>query len=106
MQFDPMEMARARLALHYAVCNNLFDRTRKVNLIDIARYEKNGQVSDKPAIRFHVDEKIPDTHLEAMGREPLQRQPILDIPTMVVKGKYHLHQWSWWGRRPDPHLAG
>lgn len=109
MQVDPKEMARARVALHYAVGNHLFDRPRKVKLIDIGRYAHDGRVEDRLAIRFHVDEKIPDTQLEAMGREPLQRQPILDIPTMVIEGKYYLHQWSWWGggwrRWADPRTS-
>ncbi len=109
MQIDPKEMAHARLALQYAVGSHLFDRARKVKLIDIGRYEHGGQVEDRLALRFHVDEKIPDTRLEAMGREPLQRRSILDIPTMVVEGKYRLHQWSWWGggwrRWSDPRTS-
>jgi endonuclease G len=92
-----MELAYARIALQKAVGWYLFDHARKVNLIDIAWYEKGGQMHDRLAIRFHVDERIPDTQLEAMGREPLQSQPILGIPTMVIEGKYYPQQWSWWG---------
>jgi len=103
MRIDSMEMARAWLAQQYAVSDYLFDRPRKINLIDIGQYEKDGQAQDRLAVRFHVDEKIPAVHLESIGRSPLQEQPILDIPTMVIEGKYRPHQWSGWGGwRPWP----
>lgn len=98
MEFDPEEMARARMALQDAVSSHLFDRDRRVYLIDIGRYEQGGQIYDKLAVRFHVDSKIQPVQLQAMGKEPLNWRPIRDIPTMVMEGKYHLHQWSGWGR--------
>jgi endonuclease G len=97
MNIDPLEIARARAALHQAVGNFLFDRVRKINLIDIALFEGEGHSKSWLAIRFHVDKQIPGPQLEAVGREPLQRMSILDIPTMVVEGRYRPHQWSGWG---------
>lgn len=96
MNIDPLEITRVRAALHQAVGNFLFDRVRKINLIDIAQFEGEGHPKSWLAIRFHVDKQIPGPQLEAMGREPLQRMSILNIPTMVVEGQYRPHQWSGW----------
>lgn len=108
MQINPIEMARARLALGQMVHYALFDRVRGVHLIDIGQYEENGQAYNKLAIRCHVEEYILRPQLESIGRAPLQEQELFDTPTMVIKGNYRLHQAAWWGgwRRPsNPHTS-
>ncbi len=103
MTITPSELMRARLALQKAVGRNLFDRARRINLIDIALYEENGQVYDVPAIRYHVDDFIPSMGLESMGRTPLQLEPIDGVPTMVVRGSYRPQQWwPWWPGTSSP----
>jgi endonuclease G len=106
MKIDSMEMAHSRLALHQAVATCLFDRFRKIRMVDIGMYEKNGRVENRLAIRFHVDEFIPNENLEVMGRTPLQTQPIYDIPTVVLKvGQIGLQQFGWrgnWWRSYNP----
>jgi len=103
MKITPSELARARLALQKAVGRNLFDRARRINLIDIALYEENGQPYDMPAIRYHVDDFIPAMELEAMGRTPLQLESIDGLPSMVVQGSYRPQQgWPPWGAGPGP----
>jgi hypothetical protein len=102
MQIDPGEMARARLALSQMARYALFDRVRGVHLIDIGQYEKDGQAYDKLAIRCHVDEYILGPQLESLGREPLQEKEFFDTQTIVIKGRYRLHQGTWWGGRWRP----
>lgn len=96
MNLDQMEIARATLAVQIATNRFLYDDPRKINLIDVAYYDKPGAPAGQLALRYHVDEKPPDIQLQAMGLAPLQEQPpILGLPTMVVVGKYEPHQF-WW----------
>ena len=97
MHIGSKEMARAQVALQQALGTCLYDRTREVNLIDFAQYEKNGQTYDRLALRFHVEYKISETQLETFGREPLQNLSFLGFPNMVTVSKPRLHQWTWPG---------
>jgi len=115
MHVGSREMARAQLALHQALGSCLYDRTRKINLIDLAQYEEDGQKHDRLALRFHVDYRIPETQLEALGREPLQNLSFVGFPSMVTESKPRLQQWygprRWyrsqgWGRTSsNPHTS-
>ncbi len=102
MTVDSMKMAYARLALRQAVGLYLFDRDRKINLIDIGLPVDGGRAgAEDVVLRFHVDEKIPLFQLEAMGKPPIAG-PIFGIPTQVIEGAYRPQLWPWWGRRTAP----
>ena len=115
MHIESNEMARANVAIHQALGFCLYDRTRKVNIIDLAQYQENGQAYDRLALRFHVDYKISETQLETFGREPLQNLSFLGFPSMVAVSNPRLQQWpspnSWyrsggWQRSTsDPHRS-
>lgn len=99
MNFDPMTIARAGLALHKATQAFLFDPN--VNLIGIGHPEHHGQMAENElAIRIHVKEKLSGMALE-FAAEAGYTQPIpseIDgFPTDVLQGTYHLHQSRVWG---------
>src|SRR4051794_21048592 len=102
MQFDPMTLARARLAMRVAARDHLFDPN--VRMVSVGLPEKGGQViEDELSIRFHVVEKYHSSiQLEAAlaygaTRSDL-RSPIrvgsFVFQTDVVQGKYHPHVWN------------
>lgn len=102
MDVNPMDIAQARLAVREAG-RYLFDRARKINMIDIGLKESGGEILNVLAIRFHVDEKLSGFQLEEADREQLPPSiGPFSIPTDVVVGKYRLHQLPWWGGRRTP----
>ncbi len=99
MNVDSTIIARVRYTMHEAIGDYLFDRKRKINLIDFGWKEVKGQkLEDVPAIRFHVVEKPSLMQLEATGIRPLPPS-IGPFPTDVLVGTYRPHRWrwSWWG---------
>jgi hypothetical protein len=112
MQFDPMMLARARLAMRVAAREHLFDPN--VRMVSVGLPEKAGQViEDEIAIRFHVVEKY-HTSIQlqsalAFGatrsdlRAPVRVGSFI-FQTDVVQGKYHPHAWGWnpWQPAPPP----
>jgi endonuclease G len=98
MNVDPLTMARARLALHKAAREFLFDPN--VNLMGIGYPEHNGRIAENElAIRVHVSQKLRGVALEtatAAGyTRPIPTQ-VDGFSTDVLQGKYHLHQWRSW----------
>jgi len=56
MQFDPMMLARARLAMRVGIRNHLFDPN--VRMVSVGLPEKGGKIIENQlAIRYHVVEK-------------------------------------------------
>lgn len=112
MQFDPMMLARARLAMRVGVRNHLFDPN--VRMISVGLPEKDGKiVEDELAIRYHVVEKYHsdmqlETALESGSTQSDLRAPIqvgqFLFQTDVVQGKYRPHLWGWnpWQPTPPP----
>jgi len=102
MNLDPRTMAQARLTLHKATRDFLFDPN--VNLMGIGHPEHLGRIAENElAIRFHVRQKLSGMALE-VATEAGYTQPIPaeinGFPTDVLQSTYHLHQlqtWrSWW----------
>jgi endonuclease G, mitochondrial len=98
MNFDPMTMSRARLALSKTTRTFLFDPN--VNLIGIGHPEHNNKIAENElAIRIHVKKKLSGVALEA-ATEAGYTHPIPSevggFPTDVLQGTYHLHQWQSW----------
>ena len=65
--------------------------------------ERDGRQYDQLAIRCHVTQKLPDVHLESIGRTPLQElKPTLGFPLMVMEGAYYPQSsWPWVARQPS-----
>lgn len=102
MHIDPRTMARAQLAVRDAVGRYLFDRERKINVIDAGFLEEEGKKVPEVAIRFHVDELLSGPQLEAVGKEELPRE-LYGFPREVIKGRYRTQQgrrWGGWWRTP------
>lgn len=103
MPFDPMMLARARLAMRVGVQNHLFDPN--VRMISVGLPEKGGKiVEDELAIRYHVAEKYHsqiqlEAALENGSTQSDLRAPIrvgqYTFQTDVVQGKYRPHLWGW-----------
>lgn len=98
MDFDPLTMARARLALHKTTRAFLFDPN--VNLIGVGYPEHNGKIAqDELAIRVHVKKKLSGLALEAAAvagfTQPLPSE-IDGFPTDVIQGTYRPDQWQSW----------
>lgn len=95
MNIDPIEHARARLALRQLCRTHLYDPN--VSLIDVGFKSTLGRV-DKGvvAIRVHVAKKFSKAHLEAVvggrGTAPVPRT-IGGFPTDVLEGTYRTHWW-------------
>jgi hypothetical protein len=105
MHIDRTTLTYAHLALNSAVRDYLFDRQRQITLIDFGHKEKGGRKLDRPAIRFHVEQKLSAYQLETACRAPLPGK-IEGFDTDVVVGTYATHPDSWtrwqsWGREKD-----
>jgi endonuclease G len=103
MSFDPMTMARARLALRKAVSQHLFDPN--VRMVSIGLPEKQGQlIENELAIRYHVRQKYETPfQLEAALESGMTNSDLTApvrvgrfvIQTDIVQGKYRPHLWNW-----------
>ena len=105
MNLDKKSLAYARLALHQAGRDFLFDPN--VNLIDFGLPSRGGKLSDGDlAIRIHVSRKLSGHALES-AIEAGQTAPIPDsiagFKTDVPVGAYNPNLWGWGGswRRPS-----
>jgi hypothetical protein len=110
MSFDPMTMARARLALRKAIHDHLFDPN--VRMVSIGLPEKEGQlIEDELAIRYHVREKFQTPFQLEAALESGMTNSDLTVPvrvghfviqTDIVQGKYRPHLWNWspWWNTP------
>ncbi len=107
MTADPMNLARARLAMGEAVRRHLSDPN--VGLIDFGLPEREGRIiEDELAIRFHVYRKFPRFALEAAIESGVTRADLSRPITVgafrfeanVIEGTYQPHQWprggGWW----------
>jgi endonuclease G len=103
VEIDRTTRAHARLALRKAVGAFLFEDN--INMIDFGLKESEGHIQDRPAIRFHVQQKLSGVALEAAeeaGRtRPIPRE-FEGFETDVPEGQYHTQPWPWgsWSRRP------
>jgi endonuclease G len=112
MEFDPMMLARARLAMRVGVRNHLFDPN--VRMVSVGLPEKDGKIiEDQLAIRYHVVEKYHtpiqlEAALENGSTQSDLRAPIrvgqFTFEADVVQGKYRPHIWGWnpWQPAPPP----
>ena len=112
MQFDPMMLARARLAMRVGIRNHLFDPN--VRMVSVGLPEKGGKIIENQlAIRYHVAEKYQtqiqlETALKNGSTQSDLRAPIrvgqFTFETDVVQGKYLPHVWGWnpWQPTPPP----
>lgn len=98
MKVDQMTTAHARLAMHEAAREFLFDPN--VNLIDFGYPSHGGQLAeDELTIRIHVRKKLSGFALEAAVQaghtRPIPRS-IGEFKTDVPEGTYRPHWWGWW----------
>jgi endonuclease G len=110
MEFDPMMLARARLAMRVGVQNHLFDPN--VRMVSVGLPEKGGKIiEDQLAIRYHVVEKYHtpiqlEAALENGSTHSDLRAPIrvgrFIFETDIVQGKYRPHIWGWNPWQPAP----
>ena len=109
MSLDRMTLARARLALHKAVRDWLFDPN--VTVIGFGYPKRANQFAkDELAICVHVrHKKRPGFELEAAVKRGMTGGTIpssIDgFPTDVQEGIYRPHQWwsgAWWRHKTEP----
>lgn len=108
-----LKLARARLTLTDALRGWLFDPN--ISLVGLGWKEKDGQVLDTLAIRFHVKQKLSGAQLESADTLPIPKK-LGAIDTDVLPGRYTFRYWDWYSwkrystdpraRRKDPLVGG